>query len=61
MFCHEAVRKISKRVEVTVGVPIAPEELAGLGDRPALMAELRRRTFDLAGRPVVDWTLLAGV
>ena len=55
MFCRETVRKIGKPVDVTIGAPIAPEDLAAVGDRTALVAELRRRTFDLAGRPDVDW------
>ncbi len=55
MFCHETVRKIGKRIDVTIGAPIAPEDLADVGDRTALVAELRRRTFALAGRPDVDW------
>lgn len=55
MFCHETVRKIGKSIDVSIGAPIPPEELSGLGDRAALVAELRRRTFALARRPDIDW------
>jgi len=55
MFLHETVRKIGRRVDVAIGAPIPPTELVGHGDRDALVKELRRRTFELAGRPDVDW------
>lgn len=55
LLCRETARKIGKRIDVAIGEPIARDELAAFTDRAALVAELRRRTFDLAGRPDVDW------
>lgn len=55
MFCRETVRKIGKPIDVTIGAPISPDDLSEVGDRAALVAELRRRTFALAGRPHIDW------
>ncbi len=45
---RETVRRIGTRLEVSVGAPIAFEELAVTGDRLALVRDLRHRTFALA-------------
>lgn len=42
---RETARRLGSRVEVGVGRPIPAAELLAVGDREALMRELRRRTF----------------
>ena len=55
LYCHETVRRIGRPVDVTIGDPISHEKVADLKPRENLVAELRSRTFALAGRPEVDW------
>ena len=45
---RETARRIGSRLKVRVGAPIPFAELAHLEDRDELVAELRKRTFDLA-------------
>jgi putative hemolysin len=47
--------RIGTVLPVTIGACISPEEIRKLGDRKALMEELRRRTYGLGGlSPYVD-------
>ncbi|WP_419911204.1 lysophospholipid acyltransferase family protein [Hoeflea sp.] len=55
LYCHETVRRIGKPVDVVIGDPIADNKVAELKPRETLVAELRSRTFALAGRPEIDW------
>jgi hypothetical protein len=43
------VRRMGSSVKVSVGTPIAPDALAHLPDRNAVIAELRRATLALGG------------
>jgi putative hemolysin len=45
---RETARRVGSGVTLRVGEPIAYSEIAEMEDRAALVAELRRRTFDLA-------------
>lgn len=53
LIMRETARRIGTRLDVAVGEPIPAAELAAFSDRAALLAELRRRTYGLAGR--ADW------
>lgn len=46
---RESVRRMGTSVKVSAGQPITPEALAGLPDRNATIAELRRATLALGG------------
>ena len=45
---RETARRIGTRITMRVGAPVPYNEIAHLEDRSAMVAELRRRTFDLA-------------
>ena len=45
---RETARRIGTTLKVRVGAPIPFAEIAHIEDRAALVAELRKRTFDLA-------------
>ncbi|WP_136656413.1 lysophospholipid acyltransferase family protein [Nitratireductor sp. XY-223] len=55
LFCRETVRRIGRPVDVSIGDPITGDKVADLRPRETLVAELRARTFALAGRPDIDW------
>ena len=46
---RETTRRMGTSVTVSVGNPIGPDELAGLGSREELLKEIRIRTLSLAG------------
>ena len=46
---RETAKRMGTRLDVRIGAPIPPEEWRAYGEREALLAGLRRRTFALAG------------
>ena len=46
---RETLRRAGTRMSVSVGEPVSAAELAGIGPREAVVAELRRRTLSLRG------------
>lgn len=46
---RETLRRAGTRMSVSVGEPVSAAELAALGPREAVVAELRRRTLSLQG------------
>lgn len=55
LIMHETARRIGTPLDVAIGEPIPPGDLAGLADRSALLMELRRRTYELAPGGRKDW------
>ena len=52
---RETARRIGTRLDVAVGAPIPFEELEPLSDKAEFIAELRRRTYQLAPVAGIDW------
>ncbi len=50
LFFFETARRIGTEMEIVVGEPITPEELATYSSREGLIRTLRMRTFELADR-----------
>ena len=46
----EVVNKIGSEIPVTIGIPVAAQELAGFGDRKALIDHLRAATYALEAK-----------
>jgi putative hemolysin len=46
---RETLKRAGTRMRVSVGEPVSAAELAGVGPRAAVVAELRRRTLSLQG------------
>jgi putative hemolysin len=55
LLMHETARRIGTRLDVAIGEPIPPEELAAFSDRSLLLNELRRRTTALGRDGRDDW------
>jgi putative hemolysin len=48
MLAGEITRRFGTGLDITIGAPIAPDEIAGIADRKDLASELCRRTYALA-------------
>jgi putative hemolysin len=52
---RETARRIGTRLDVAIGTPIPFDELDAITDKATLVAELRRRTHQLAPVAGIDW------
>ena len=52
---RETARRIGTRLDVAIGTPIPFDELDAITDKATLVAELRRRTYQLAPAAGIDW------
>jgi len=52
---HETARRIGTRLDVTIGAPIPYAQLEPIGERAALVSDLRRRTCALTPAACEDW------
>lgn len=58
---RETSRRIGTRLDVAIGGAITPAEIAAIGSRNELLAELRRRTYALSRDGGVDWSRCAAL